>query len=266
MRICVPIKRTIDYRVKVQVKPDGTGVDTRHVKQGINPFDAIALEAALRLKEQGQGGPDCMVSVVSIGDASVQPCLREALAMGADQVDWLRVDAETATHLQPLAVARCLHHWVVHTQADLILMGKQAIDDDCNQTGQMLAGILGWPQATFASAINIYPSPPSWRAEVVREVDAGLETLRFSLPALITADLRLGVPRYPNLAAIMRTKRTPIAAHDVSKWGLSLVPQLSVDRVTPAPQRARGKQVTSLSDLLHALRASGVLGEKLSGK
>jgi electron transfer flavoprotein beta subunit len=243
MKILVPVKRVVDYSVRVRVKADLSGVETANVKMSMNPFDEIALEAALRIKEQGLASE---VVLVSIGSAEWQETLRYGLALGADRALLL----ETAQSLSPLAIAKLLKPVVLEEQAQLVIMGKQAIDDDCNQTGQMLAGLLQWPQATFASKLTVNEQRQS--IEVVREIDGGLETLSLQLPALVTADLRLNKPRYITLPNIMQAKRKPIAIKAVAA---SVEPATqSILQVEPPPARKAGVMVNSVAELLHKLR------------
>src|SRR6266508_395095 len=220
MKILVPIKRVVDFNVKVRVKPDGTGVDTANVKMSMNPFDEIAVEEAVRLKEKGVATE---IVVVSCGVAGCQETLRTALALGADRA----ILVETGVELQPLAVAKLLKAIVDKEQPKLVLLGKQAIDDDANQTGQMLAALLDWPQATFASKVEIAGD----KATVKREVDGGLETITMSLPAIITADLRLNEPRYATLPNIMKAKKKPLEVVKPETLGVDVTPRLTTLKV-----------------------------------
>lgn len=243
MKIIVPVKQVIDPYVKVRVKADRSGVETENVKMAVNPFDEIALEAALQLREAGHATE---ILAVSIGPQSVEPALRTALAMGADRA--LHIEAPTQT--QPLDVARALQQ-VCQTEApQLVIMGKQAIDDDANQVGQMLAALLGWPQATFASAILMEGD----RVVVTREVDAGLERIAMNCPAIITADLRLNEPRYPKLPDIMKAKRKPIESWSAEQLNFSWHTGLTTLEVNTPPERVGGARVASTADLVQKLR------------
>lgn len=243
MKILVPIKRVIDFNVRIRVKADHSGVETDNVKMAINPFDEIALEEALRLKEADKAEE---VIVVSLGTAACQETLRTALAMGADRAILL----QTEEALQPLAVAKALQHIVVQQDAGLVLMGKQAIDDDCNQTGQMLAGLLNWPQATFASNVVIDGAA----ATVTREVDGGLETLAITLPAVITADLRLNQPRYISLPNIMKAKQKKLDTIALDTLPIDVRPRLTALDVSTPPIRQAGIKVNSVAELLEKLQ------------
>jgi electron transfer flavoprotein beta subunit len=248
MRVMVSVKRAVDYNVRIQVRPDGSGVMLEGVKMSANPFDEIALEEALRMKEAGKAAD---VVAVSVGPAAVQEQLRAALALGADRAIHLVVERP----LQPLNIARLLAALARREAPGLVLMGKQAIDDDCNQTPQMLAGLLGWPQATFASKIELEGET----ATVAREVDAGLEYLSVDLPAVISTDLRLNVPRYAKLPDIMRARRLPIASLTPEDLGVTLGPEPTVLKVEPPIRRQAGRRVASVPELLGALRERGVL-------
>jgi electron transfer flavoprotein beta subunit len=248
MRVMVSVKRAVDYNVRIQVRPDGSGVMLEGVKMSANPFDEIALEEALRMKEAGKAAD---VVAVSVGPAAVQEQLRAALALGADRAIHLVVERP----LQPLNIARLLAALARREAPGLILMGKQAIDDDCNQTPQMLAGLLGWPQATFASKIELEGET----ATVAREVDAGLEYLSVDLPAVISTDLRLNVPRYAKLPDIMRARRLPIESLTPGDLGVTLGPEPTVLKVEPPIRRQAGRRVASVPELLGALRERGVL-------
>ena len=239
----VAVKRVVDFNVRVRVKFDGTGVDTANVKMSMNPFDEIALEEAVRLKEAGIASD---VLAVSIGPSSCQETLRTALAMGADRA----VFVETAADLEPLALAKILRSVVVRETPRLVFLGKQAIDDDCNQTGQMLAGLMNWPQATCASKVVVQ----SDRVEVTREIDGGLETLSLELPAVITADLRLNQPRYLTLPNIMRAKRKPIQVRTLADCGVDAAPRvLTLSLREPVTCRA-GVRVASAEELIRKLK------------
>lgn len=243
MKVLVPIKRVVDYNVKVTVKKDGSGVDIDNVKMSMNPFDEIAVEEAVRLKEAGQATE---ILVVSIGPAKAQETLRTALAMGADRA--LLVESETA--VEPLGVAKILAEVARAEAPDLIILGKQAIDDDCNQTGQMLAALLGWSQGTFASRVALGEG----RATVTREVDSGLETIGITLPAVITADLRLNEPRYASLPNIMKAKKKPLETRPLAAYGIDTAPRLEVIRTEEPPKRSAGVKVGSVAELVGALR------------
>ena len=243
MKILVPVKRVLDYNIKARVKADGSGVDLANVKMSINPFDEIAIEEAVRLKEAGIATE---VLAVSCGIAACQEILRTALAIGADRGILVETDAE----LQPLAVAKLLKALCDKEQPQLVLCGKQAIDDDANQTGQMLAALAGWPQATFASKVVIADG----EATVTREIDGGLETLRISLPAVISADLRLNEPRYATLPNIMKAKKKPLDTVKPADLGIDVAPRLSTLRVSEPPKRGAGVQVADAAELMNKLR------------
>jgi len=249
MKLLVPVKRVIDYNVKARVKPDQSGVDLANVKMSMNPFDEIAVEEAVRMKEKGLAEE---VVAVSAGVAQAQETLRTALAIGADRGILLQTDED----LEPLAAAKALKAVVEQEKPDLVIMGKQAIDGDNNAVGQMLAALLGWPQATFASKIEIAGKT----AKVTREVDGGLQTLEVDLPAVITVDLRLNEPRYASLPNIMKAKKKPIDIKPLSELGLDLKPRLKVVKVTEPPKRAGGIKVASAQDLVMKLKnEAGVL-------
>ncbi|MEK0082256.1 electron transfer flavoprotein subunit beta/FixA family protein [Benzoatithermus flavus] len=249
MKILVPVKRVVDYNVKVRVKADGSGVDIANVKMSMNPFDEIATEEAIRLKEKGTATE---VVAVSLGDAKCQETLRTALAMGADRA----ILVETGTELQPLAVAKLLRAIVEKEQPGLVILGKQAIDDDSNQTGQMLAALLGWPQATFVSKLQI----EGGAAMVSREVDEGLEQLEVKLPAIVTVDLRLNEPRYASLPNIMKAKKKPIDTLKPEELGVDVAPRLQYLRFEEPPRRQAGIKVASVQDLVQKLKNdAGVL-------
>jgi electron transfer flavoprotein beta subunit len=244
MKILVPVKRVVDYNVKVRVKADGTGVETANVKMSMNPFDEIAVEEAVRLKEKGIATE---IVAVSAGPAAADEQIRTALAMGADR--GIRITHDGV--LEPLAVAKLLKAVVAKEQPTIVLMGKQAIDDDMNATGQMLAALLGWPQGTFASKIEIVDST----ATVTREVDGGLETVRLSLPAVVTADLRLNEPRYASLPNIMKARKKPIDAMTPADLGVDVAPRLAVVKVEEPPKRQAGVKVGSVAELVGKLRS-----------
>lgn len=243
MKILVPVKRVLDYAIKARAKTDGSGADLAGLKMSLNPFDEIALEAALRLKEAGQASA---VICVSCGEASVQDGLRTALALGADRAIWV----EAVTELEPLTVAKLLQAVVVRESADLVLCGKQAIDDDAGQTGQMLAALLDWNQATQAAAIRCQGN----LLEVVRETDGGTETLQLTVPAVITADLRLNEPRYATLPNIMKARKKPIEPLSAVELGVSVIPRLQTLRVAEPPVRSAGIRVTSVDQLVDCLK------------
>ena len=243
MKVLVPIKRVVDFNVKVRVKPDGTGVDTANVKMSMNPFDEIAVEEAVRLKEKGVATE---VIAVSCGLAACQETLRTALAIGADRAILVETDAE----LQPLAVAKLLKAIAVKEAPQLVILGKQAIDDDANQTGQMLAALLDWPQATFASKVDIADG----RAVVKREIDGGLETLSMPLPAVITTDLRLNEPRYATLPNIMKAKKKPLEVIKPDALGVDVTPRLTTLKVVEPPKRKGGGRVADAKELVAKLR------------
>jgi electron transfer flavoprotein beta subunit len=242
MKLLVPVKRVVDYNVKVRVKADGTGVETANVKMSMNPFDEIAVEEAVRLKEKG-GATE--IVAVSIGPAQAQEQLRTALAMGADRA--ILVEAEGT---EPLAVAKLLKALVEREQPGLVIMGKQAIDDDMNATGQMLAALLGWGQGTFASKVEL----DGGTAKVTREVDGGAETLALKLPAIVTADLRLNEPRYASLPNIMKARKKPLETLKPGDLGVDVTPRLTVLKVEEPPKRQAGVKVASVAELVSKLR------------
>src|SRR5438270_7475581 len=248
MKILVPVKRVIDYNVKARVKSDQTGVDLANVKMSMNPFDEIAVEEAVRQKEKGAATE---VVAVSIGPAQAQETLRTALAMGADRA----ILVQTTDDLEPLAVAKALKAIVGKESPDLVIMGKQAIDGDNNATGQMLATLLDWPQATFASAIEVAGK----KAKVTREVDGGLQTLEVDLPAIVTADLRLNEPRYASLPNIMKAKKKELAVKELGTLGVDTAPRLKVVKVTEPPKRGGGIKVETAADLVANLKTAGVI-------
>jgi len=249
MRVMVGVKRVIDYAVKIRVKGDGSGVETDNVKMSMNPFCEIALEEAVRLKEAKTAKE---VVVVSVGPKKTEETLRTALATGADRAIHVSCDEE---NLEPLAIAKMLAAVAAKEEPDLILLGKQAIDGDCNQTGQMLAGLMGYPQATFASEITIDGSS----ASVTREVDAGMETIKVGLPAVITADLRLNEPRYATLPNIMKARKKKIAKLDAAELGVDPTPRLTVLNVADPPKRKAGVMVESVDELIAKLQDDGKL-------
>lgn len=243
MKVLVPIKRVIDYNVKVRVKADNSGVELANVKMAMNPFDEIAVEQALRLKESG--GADEVV-VVSIGPSQNQETIRTGLAMGADR----GIHIEASHDIEPLAVAKLLKEVVTRENPGLVFVGKQAIDDDCNQTGQMLAALLGWAQGTFVSGIEISGD----KATVIREVDGGLEHLAISMPAVVTVDLRLNEPRYASLPNIMKAKKKPLDSISVEELGVDVSPRLTVVRVEEPEARSAGIKVADVSELVNKLK------------
>ncbi|MFP4208506.1 MAG: electron transfer flavoprotein subunit beta/FixA family protein [Wenzhouxiangella sp.] len=248
MKIMVTIKRVVDYNVRVRVKPDGSGVETDGVKMSINPFDEIALEEALRIKERGEADE---VIVVSIGSNEVQQQLRTGLAMGADRA----IQVETDQAVQPLTVARTLLKLIEKEQPGLVLLGKQAIDDDCSQTGQMLAALWDRPQATFASKVELADG----KATVTREVDAGLEVNEVDLPAVLTSDLRLNEPRFVKLPDIMKAKRKPLDVIALAELGVEPAAELGAIAYEPPPKRGGGKMVGSVAELVGELKSKGLL-------
>jgi electron transfer flavoprotein beta subunit len=243
MKILVAVKRVVDFNVKVRVRADGSGVETANVKMSMNPFDEIAVEEAVRLREAGVATE---IVAVSCGPQACQETLRTALALGADRAVLVETDAE----LQPLAVAKLLRAIAQKENPDLVILGKQAIDDDCNQTGQMLAGILGWPQATFASKLKIAGD----KTEVTREVDGGLETIAIRLPAVVTTDLRLNEPRYVTLPNIMKAKKKTLELLNPGALGVDVAPRLKTLRVEEPPKRKAGVKVPDAKTLVHKLR------------
>ena len=243
MKVLVPVKRVVDYNVKVRVKSDGTGVDIANVKMSMNPFDEIAVEEAVRLKEKGVVTE---IIAVSCGVTQCQETLRTALALGADR----GILVETSEELQPLAVAKLLKALADKEQPGLIILGKQAIDDDCNQTGQMLAALGNWPQATFASKIEIADGALT----VAREVDGGLETLRLSLPAVVTTDLRLNEPRYVTLPNIMKAKKKPLETVTPESLGVNVAPRIKTLKVADPAQRSAGVKVPDVATLVAKLK------------
>jgi electron transfer flavoprotein beta subunit len=248
MKILVPVKRAVDYSVKIRVKADGTGVDLNNVKMSMNPFDEIAVEEAVRLKEKGKATE---IVVVSIGPAKAQDVIRTAMAVGADRGILVQTDAPTDIGgVEPLAVAKILKAIVEAEKPDLIIMGKQSIDDDSNQTGQMLAALLGWGQGTFASKVDI----DGGKASVTREVDGGLETLSLKLPAIVTTDLRLNEPRYAALPNIMKAKSKPMETKTPADYGVDISPRLSVVKVAEPPKRKGGGKVASVDELVDKLK------------
>ncbi len=243
MKVLVPVKRVVDYNVKIRIKPDGSGVDTANVKMSMNPFDEIAVEEAIRLKEAGKVTE---IVVVSIGPQKAQETLRTGLAMGADRAILVKTDIA----VEPLTVAKILKGVADQEKPDLFILGKQAIDDDSNQTGQMLAALLGWPQGTFASKVAIEDS----KLRVTREIDGGLQTILLKLPAVVTTDLRLNEPRYASLPNIMKAKNKPLAEIDPTTLGLALEPRVKVLRTEEPSTRKAGRKLASVAELVAALR------------
>ena len=243
MKILVTAKRVVDYNVKVRVKPDGSGVDTSNVKMSMNPFDEIAVEEAVRLREKGVATE---VVAVSCGTAACQETLRNALAIGADRA----ILVETDVDLQPLAVAKLLKAIVAKEAPQLVILGKQAIDDDANQVGQMLAALLDWPQATFASKVEV----GNGKLTVKREIDGGIETVEAALPAVVTADLRLNEPRYATLPNIMKAKKKPLEVVKPDALGVDVAPRLAILGVAEPPKRQGGGKVADVKELVAKLR------------
>ncbi len=243
MKVLVPIKRVIDYNVKIRVKADNSGVELTNVKMAMNPFDEIAVEQALRLKESGGANE---VVVVSIGPSQNQETIRTGLAMGADR----GIHIEASHDIEPLAVAKLLKEVVGRENPGLVFVGKQAIDDDCNQTGQMLAALLGWAQGTFVSGVEINDD----KATVIREVDGGLEHLEISMPAVVSVDLRLNEPRYASLPNIMKAKKKPVDSMTVEELGVEVAPRLTVIKVEEPEARSAGVKVSNASELVNKLK------------
>ncbi len=248
MKILVPVKRVVDHNVKIRVKPDGTGVDLANVKMSMNPFDEIAVEQAIRMKEAGQASE---IVAVSVGPAQAQEVLRTALAMGADRAILILAEGR----VEPLAVAKILQKVAQAEAAGLVILGKQAIDDDCNQTGQMLSALLGWSQATFASKIELADG----KALVTREIDSGLQQIEVTLPAVVTADLRLNEPRYASLPNIMKAKKKPLVQQTPEELGVDIAPRLRVLRVEEPGTRATGIKVATVAELLDKLKTEAAV-------
>ena len=248
MKVLVPVKRVIDFNVAVRVKADRSGVDLANVKMSINPFDEIAVEEAVRLKEAGKASE---IVAVSIGPQGAQETIRTALAMGADRGILVKHDGA----LEPLAIAKILKAVAMEEQPGLVIMGKQAIDDDCNQVGQMLAALLNWPQGTFAAKVEL----ESERVLVTREVDGGLQTVSLKLPAVVTTDLRLNQPRYASLPNIMKARKKPIAEKNIADYGVDATPRLKLVEVREPEKRRSGTRVASASELVERLRERGVI-------
>ena len=252
MKVLVPVKRVIDYNVKVRVKADGTGVDLANVKMSMNPFDEIAIEQAIRLKEAGRAEE---VIAVSIGVKQAQETLRTALAMGADRAILVVATDDVQNDIEPLAVAKILKGIVDEEAPGLVLCGKQAIDNDMNATGQMLAALLGWSQATFASEVDIDDD----NATVTREVDGGLQTIKAKMPAIITVDLRLNEPRYASLPNIMKAKRKPMAEKTAADYGVDVTPRLTIVKTSEPETRMAGIKVGSVDELIDKLKEAGAV-------
>jgi electron transfer flavoprotein beta subunit len=250
MKVLVAVKRVVDYNVKIRVKSDGSGVELSNVKMSMNPFDEIAVEEVVRLKEKGQIQE---IVAVSIGPAKAQETIRTALSMGADR--GLLIETPDGAAVEPLTVAKLLKGAIETEQPKFIILGKQAIDDDCNQTGQMLAALLGWPQATFASKLVIEGEV----AHVTREVDGGLETLKVALPAVITTDLRLNEPRYPSLPNIMKAKKKPLEVKKPADYGVDIAQRLKVLSTVEPPGRKAGIKVANAAELVAKLKEAGIL-------
>jgi electron transfer flavoprotein beta subunit len=250
MKVLVAVKRVVDYAVKIRVKSDGTGIDLANVKMSMNPFDEIAVEEAVRMKDKG-GATE--VIAITVGPAKSKDTLQTALAIGADRA--IHIETADGATLEPLAIAKLLKAVVATENPDLVILGKQAIDDDCNQTGQMLAALLGWPQGTFASKVV----PEAGSVSVTREVDGGLETIKLALPAVITTDLRLNEPRYPALANIMKAKKKPMDVKKPEDLGVDMTPRLTVLKTTEPTTRTAGIKVADVADLVSKLKTAGVL-------
>jgi electron transfer flavoprotein beta subunit len=250
MKALVAVKRVVDFNVKIRVKADGSGVELSNVKMSMNPFDEIAVEEVVRLKEKGVLKE---IVAVSIGPSKSQETIRTALSMGADR--GLLLETPDGQAIEPLAVAKLLKAVVEAEKPQFIILGKQAIDDDCNQTGQMLAALLGWPQATFASKVLIEGDA----ALVTREVDGGLETLKMQLPAVITTDLRLNEPRYPSLPNIMKAKKKPLEIRKAAEFGVDIAPRLKVLKTVEPPGRKAGVKVANAAELVAKLKEAGAL-------
>ena len=252
MKVLVPVKRVIDYNVKVRVKADGSGVDLANVKMSMNPFDEIAVEEAIRLKEKGIADE---VVVVSIGVEKSQETLRTALAMGADRAILVTATDDVHNDIEPLAVAKILKAVVDEEQPGLVLCGKQAIDNDMNATGQMLSALLGWSQATFASEVDV----DGVSATVTREVDGGLQTIKVNMPAVITVDLRLNEPRYASLPNIMKAKKKPLDTKTAADLGVDVTPRLTIVSTGEPQARAAGIKVGSVDELVSKLKEAGAV-------
>ena len=248
MKVLVAVKRVVDYNVKIRVKADGSGVELANVKMSMNPFDEIGVEEAVRLKEADKATE---VVAISIGPAQAQETLRTALAMGADRAILVKVD----DLVEPLAVAKILKAVVEVEGPEIVILGKQAIDDDCNQTGQMLAALLGWPQATFTSKLE----PGAGEAQITREIDGGLQMLTVKLPAVVTTDLRLNQPRYASLPNIMKAKKKPLDEKTPADFGVDVTPRLKLVKTEEPPKRLAGIKVSSPAELVAKLKEAGAL-------
>jgi len=248
MKVLVAVKRVVDYNVKIRVKADGSGVELANVKMSMNPFDEIGVEEAVRLKEAGKAGE---VVAVSVGPAQAQETLRTALAMGADRAILVRHD----DYVEPLGVAKILKGVVEAETPDIVILGKQAIDDDCNQTGQMLAALLGWAQATACSKLE----PGAGEAVITREIDGGLQTLKVKMPLIVTTDLRLNQPRYASLPNIMKAKKKPLDEKTPADYGADVRPRLTVIRTEDPPKRQAGVKVKSPAELVAKLKEAGAI-------
>ncbi|TYR34973.1 electron transfer flavoprotein subunit beta/FixA family protein [Mesorhizobium microcysteis] len=248
MKVLVPVKRVVDYNVKIRVKSDGSGVELANVKMSMNPFDEIAVEEAIRLKEAGKVEE---IIAVSIGPAQAGETIRTALAMGADRGILIKVDETT----EPLTVAKLLKGVVDEEKPDLVILGKQAIDDDANQTGQMLAALLGWSQGTFASKVELADGS----AKVTREVDGGLQVVDIKLPAIVTTDLRLNQPRYASLPNIMKAKKKPLDEKSAADYGVDVAPRLKVVKTEEPGGRKAGVKVKDVAELVSSLKSAGVI-------
>ena len=248
MKVLVAVKRVVDYNVKIRVKADGSGVELANVKMSMNPFDEIGVEEAVRLKESGKATE---VVAVTIGPAQAQETLRTALAMGADRAILIKTD----DLVEPLAVAKMLKGVVEAEGPEIVILGKQAIDDDCNQTGQMLAALLGWPQATFTSKLE----PGAGEAQITREIDGGLQMLKVKLPAVVTTDLRLNQPRYASLPNIMKAKKKPLDEKTPADYGVDTAPRLKVVKTEEPPKRQAGIKVGSPAELVAKLKEAGAI-------
>ncbi|CAN5118701.1 electron transfer flavoprotein subunit beta/FixA family protein [soil metagenome] len=253
MKLLVAVKRVIDYNVKPRVKMDGSGIDLANVKMSMNPFDEIAVEEAIRLKEKGVATE---IVAVSIGPAKAQETLRTALAMGADRAILVQTPDDIGSEVEPLGVAKILAKIAEEEKPDMIVLGKQAIDDDSNQTGQMLAALLGWPQGTFASKVEAGDG----KVKVTREVEGGLETVELNIPAVVTTDLRLNEPRYASLPNIMKAKSKPLETKTADELGVDISRRLETVKVTEPSKRQAGIKVGSVDELIDKLRETGVVG------
>jgi electron transfer flavoprotein beta subunit len=248
MKVLVAVKRVVDYNVKIRVKSDGSGVELANVKMSMNPFDEIGVEEGIRLKEKGIATE---VVAVSIGPAQSQETLRTALAMGADRAILVKHDE----YVEPLSVAKILKGVVEAEKPEIVILGKQAIDDDANQTGQMLAALLGWPQATFCSKLE----PANGEAKITREIDGGLQEIKVKMPVIVTTDLRLNQPRYASLPNIMKAKKKPLDEKTPADFGVNPAPRLKVVKTEDPPKRQSGVKVKSVSDLIGQLKTAGAL-------